>query len=99
MSMICNLSSLALGLLALGIPLIGVLRRRYAGAWAAVSFLFSNLALTLQLVEAARLNRVDISALLDTINAVAFLAVALTAAVLLLNLLALLRRKKKESET
>ena len=99
MNMICNLSSLALGLLALVIPLIGVLRRKYAGGWAAVSFLFSNLALALQLVEAARLNRVDISALLDTISAAAFLAVALTAAVVILNLAALLRRKKKESET
>ena len=96
MSMFYNLACLALGLLALAIPLIGLLRRSYGGSWAAVSFLLSNLALMLQLMEAARLNRVDISALLDTINGVTFLAVGLTAAVLILNLAALIRRKKKE---
>ena len=95
MSMVYNVGSLALGLLAMMIPVIGLLRRRYTGAWAAVSFLGSNLALMLQLMEAARLNRVDISGLLDTINAVAFLAVALTLVVLVLNLAALTRRKKE----
>ena len=98
MTMFCNLGSLALGLLALLVPAVGILRRKYAGAGAAWSFLLCSLALTLQLVEAAYLNRTDVSGLMDTINAVAFCAVALTAAALILNLAALLRRKKQAPE-
>ena len=96
MTMFCNLGSLALGVLALLVPVVGLLRRKYAGAGAALSFLMCDLALVLQLLEAAHLNRTDVSGLMDTINAVALLTILLTIAVLILNLAALLRRKKEK---
>ena len=90
-----NLLSIFLGLLALGLPVVGLLRRKQKWLCCTASLSACALSLYFQLRELTRLvNKPDISAVLDTINAVCFCATALVILTLILNAMVTLRKER-----
>lgn len=95
----CSLGSLTLGVVALVLPVLGLIRAQKGKAWqrySVLSMVFCAAALQLQLECAANWVRgEDISALLDCVNAQAFAGRMLLFAALGLNALAALAADTK----
>lgn len=94
--MICNVSSLLLGLASWIVAGIMLGRRNsYPNRLSVLSFVFCLAALLCQFVEIYRLVVIDdLSALIDTSGARVFAAVVLTGVTLLLHIAAWLRGKR-----
>lgn len=93
MSAAFNLSSLVLGLIAWTVPLLCILRKIELPFAASTSFFCCALALLLQIMEIKhRVNISDLSAVADTISAVALSGAVMLCVSLLLNLTAWLRK-------
>ena len=96
MIVLLNLGSLVLGLLALTLPAVNLLRRGKYGRrnWVTLSIMSISacaIALCLQILSINQRVRVaDWSALMDTMNAVAFFSALLLAVTLILNTAALI---------
>lgn len=99
MTTFLHLTSLGLGLLAWALAITALIRRRFGGL-NLTSLTACGLALLLQLAEADHLANglEDISALMDTINAVVTAGAVLLAVTAVLNLMALLRTRRGEHE-
>ena len=93
--MLYNILSIFFGLSALGLPALVLLRRTCPGAWGALaSGACCAAALLCQLLEQARRVRLgDLAAVADTAQAVCAAAGALAVLTLVLNALALYRRR------
>ena len=85
-----NVSSLLLGLAAWGFAIVGLKQRRMS----LTSFALCLLALVFQFAELTHRAQIgDVSAILDTVQAVTMAAAVLSTITLLLNILAFLRGK------
>lgn len=95
MSMFHNLGSILLGLAAWALPLLYLMVGRRRGLFCGGSLALCALSLYLQLREVMyRTNIGDLSAVMDTINAVVLAANVLLVTTLVLNLLTLLRKER-----
>ena len=94
-SMFHNLTSILLGLLAWALPILYLRVKKRRELFCCGSFAACALSLLFQLREVMdRTNIGDLSAIMDTINAVNFCAAVLMTVTLILNLIALTRRKR-----
>ena len=90
-----NLLSILLGLLAWGLPMVYLSRRKQKGLCCIASLSACILSLYFQIRELTRLvNKPDLSAVLDTINAVYFCATVLVILTLILNLVAAIIKER-----
>ena len=89
-----NLLSIFLGLLALGLPVAYLVTRKGKGFSCTASLSACALSLYFQIRELTRLvNKPDLSAVFDTINAVCLCATTLVLLTLLLNFITILVKK------
>lgn len=97
-SVTMNILSLLLGFVAWGLGLAAIIRAKTGGSYVTtvLSFSFCAVSLILQLFEVQnRVNIGDFSAIADTIRAVILAAVTLVAVTVALNLVALVKARKK----
>ena len=93
-SIIHNLASIFLGLMAWSLPVIYLMAGRRREWYCGGSFALCALSLYIQLREVMhRVNIGDLSAVMDTIGAVVFAATVLVVTNVVLNTLAMLRKE------
>ena len=93
-----NLLSIALGVLAWGLPILYLTQRQRKGLYCITSLIACTGALYFQIRELTRLvNKPDISAVMDTINAVCLCATVLIIGTLLLNAIAAIIKERPKS--
>lgn len=94
MSPFLNITSLCLGLISWIIPILCLRQKPHSISVSGASFLCCALALLLQLAEVKhRVTIGDLSAVMDTINAVVFAGAVMVGVCVLLNLAAFLKSR------
>ena len=97
-TVICNIGSVVLGVIACTLACFAITRKQ-AHCYSVASFSFCALSLLLQFFEIGnRVNAGDFSAIADTIRAVIIAAVVLIGTTVALNVIAIVKEKKNETE-
>ena len=92
-----NLASLAMGLAAWCLPIIGIIRNQYGAMISIGSFLFCGLAFLLQMLYQWHLVAIeDWSALMDTAGAVVFVSAFLLVTTTALNCFGAIRNRRSK---
>ena len=90
-----ELISIVLGLGAMALPVVCMVRRGKPGSWAAGSFFLTTLAVTFQLFLLARFVEQDMATVEDTANARLLAAMVLLVCTAVLNLAAFLLARRR----